>query len=347
MDVAQRLTIPERVTPWNVDELRSLIRNGPDQYPGALYIVRPDGRRVRLEFVTERESLAEAIQPGFIVERHIRDGDIVLFNRQPSLHRMSIMAHRVKVLPYKTFRLNPCVCPPYNADFDGDEMNLHVPQGEEARTEAKLLMQVQDQILSPRYGGPIIGAKTDLLTAAYLLTRKSTYLTKEEIGKLLVAAAYTGEIPIPEIKRPVELWSGKQILSLFLPQGFNFVAKSSMVTQEDGSSVVVKDGKLIQGVMDKNTIGAERSETLFHRIVKDNGSETGRNFLNSLIKLLDRFITLRGFSYGIDELDISVAVREKISKAIKRAEERVQDSNRSIQRRNTGEASRAFAGRVT
>ena len=325
MDVAQRLTIPERVTPWNVEELRSLIRNGPDQYPGALYIVRPDGRRVRLEFVTERESLAEAIQPGFVVERHIRDGDIVLFNRQPSLHRMSIMAHRVKVLPYKTFRLNPCVCPPYNADFDGDEMNLHVPQGEEARTEAKLLMQVQDQILSPRYGGPIIGAKTDLLTSAYLLTRKSTYLTKEEIGKLLVAAAYVGEIPVPEIKRPVELWSGKQILSLFLPQGFNFVAKSSMVTKEDGSSVVVKDGKLIQGVMDKNTIGAERSESLFHRIVKDSGSEVGRSFLNSLIKLLDRFITLRGFSYGIDELDISDAVRDKISKAIKRAEDRVQE----------------------
>ncbi len=335
LDIAQRLTMPERVTPWNVDELKQLIRNGPDQYPGALYIVRPDGRRVRLEFVTERESLAEAIQPGFIVERHIRDGDIVLFNRQPSLHRMSIMAHTVKVLPYKTFRLNPCVCPPYNADFDGDEMNLHVPQGEEARTEAKLLMQVQDQILSPRYGGPIIGAKTDLLTAAYLLTRKSTYLTKEEVGKLIVAARYYGELPPPEIKRPDELWSGKQIFSLFLPPGFDFVTKSSMVTQEDGSSVVVKDGKLIEGVIDKNTIGAERSETLFHRIVKDSGSEPGRNFLNGLIKLLDRFITLRGFTYGIDELDISDSVRDKISKSIKKAEEHVQDLIEQYKKRDT------------
>jgi DNA-directed RNA polymerase subunit A'' len=216
-------------------------------------------------------------------------------------------------------------CPPYNADFDGDEMNLHVPQGEEARTEAKLLMQVQDQILSPRYGGPIIGAKTDLLTAAYLLTRKSTYLTKEEVGKLLVAAQYRGDLPAPEIKRPTELWSGKQIFSLFLPQNFSFVAKSSMVTQEDGSSVVVKEGKLVDGVIDKNTIGAERSETLFHRIVKDNGSEPGRVFLNGLIKLLDRFITLRGFSYGIDELDISDATREKISKSVSRIEEHVQE----------------------
>jgi DNA-directed RNA polymerase subunit A' len=325
IDVAQRLTIPERVTPWNIDELKNLIRNGPDQYPGALYIVRPDGRRVRLEFVTERESLAEAIQPGFVVERHIRDNDIVLFNRQPSLHRMSIMAHRVKVLPYKTFRLNPCVCPPYNADFDGDEMNLHVPQGEEARTEAKLLMQVQGQILSPRYGGPIIGAKTDLLSAAYLLTRKSTYLTKEEVGKLLVAARYSGELPTPEVQRPVELWSGKQVFSLFLPKEFSFVGRSSMVTKEDGETVIVKDGTLIEGVIDKNTIGAERSETLFHRIVKDSGSEAGRDFLNSLMKLLDRFITLRGFSYGINELDLSDPVRDKISKAIKKAEERVDE----------------------
>ncbi len=186
-------------------------------------------------------------------------------------------------------------------------------------------MQVQDQILSPRYGGPIIGAKTDLLSAAYLLTRKSTYLTKEEVGKILTAAQYSGELPIPEVKRPIELWSGKQIFSLFLPKEFSFVARSSIVTKEDGETVIVKDGSLIQGVIDKNTIGAERSETLFHRIVKDNGPEKGREFLNSLMKVLDRFITLRGFSYGINELDLSSGVRDKISKSIKKAEERVDD----------------------
>ena len=82
------------------------------------------------------------------------DGDVVLFNRQPSLHRMSIMAHRVRVMPGRTFRFNLCVCAPYNADFDGDEMNLHVLQSDEARAEARILMQVQENILSPRYGGP-------------------------------------------------------------------------------------------------------------------------------------------------------------------------------------------------
>jgi len=323
VDIAARLTIPERVTQWNIEEMRRLIRNGPDQYPGALYIVRPDQRRVRLEFVTERDSLADAVESGFVVERHIRDGDIVLFNRQPSLHRMSIMAHTVRVLPYKTFRLNPCVCPPYNADFDGDEMNLHVPQGEEARTEARLLMQVQDQILSPRYGGPIIGAKTDLLTAAYLLTRKSTVLTKDEVCRLIVAAGYTGELPEPATKRPVELWTGKQIFSLFLPHGFSFTAKSSMKSKDDKEHVIIRNGKLEEGVIDKNSIGAERSETLFHRIVKDQGSETGRQFLNHIAKLLDRFVLMKGFSYSIKELDVSPGVKDKIDKVIRKAEDRV------------------------
>ena len=65
---------------------------------------------------------------------------MVLFNRQPSLHKMSIMAHRARIMPWRTLRFNECVCTPYNADFDGDEMNIHVPQTEEARAEAIMLM---------------------------------------------------------------------------------------------------------------------------------------------------------------------------------------------------------------
>ena len=91
-----------------------------------------------------------------LVERHLIDGDVVLFNRQPSLHRMSMMAHEVRVMDGNTFRFNLCVCPPYNADFDGDEMNLHVLQSDEARAEAMVLMRVQEHVLSPRFGGCVI-----------------------------------------------------------------------------------------------------------------------------------------------------------------------------------------------
>ena len=334
LDVAKRLTVPQRVTAWNIDELKQLILNGPENYPGALYVVRPDGRRIRLEFVGDRKEVAETLQMGFTVERHLREGDIVIFNRQPSLHRMSIMAHRVKVLPYKTFRLHLCVCPPYNADFDGDEMNLHVPQNEEAQTEAMLLMQVQDQILSPRYGGPIIGAIRDFITAAYLLTERSTRLTKREVNRLLAAAEYEGSIPEPAIKEPEPLWTGKQIFSLFLPKGLNFMLKASVCERcptclregcEYDAYVVVKNGVLERGVIDKNSIGAEKSESLYHRIIKDYGTEAGRQFLNSTSRLFTEFISMRGFTYSLDELDLSEAARRKIDSAIDGRERKVRE----------------------
>ena len=334
LDIAIRLSMPEKVTAWNLDEMRKPVINGPENYPGALYVVRPDGKRVRLEFVVDREKIAEALEPGFIVERHLKDGDIAIFNRQPSLHRMSIMAHYVRVLPHKTFRLHLCVCPPYNADFDGDEMNLHVPQSEEAQTEALLLMQVQDQILSPRFGGPIIGAIRDFITAAYLFTQKSTLLTKEEVCRLLVASDYEGSLPEPEIKEPRPFWTGKQIFSLFLPKNLNYALKATVCRgcvpcpREEcpyDAYVVVKDGVLKCGVIDRRSIGAEQSESLLHRIIKDYGAHAGRRFLNRICQLLKLFMTMRGFTFSFDELELSQAAQKKIDKTIEKFENRIRE----------------------
>jgi len=332
LDVAMRLSMPETLTSWNIEEMRKLVINGPEKYPGALYIVRPDGKRVRLEFVTDRAKIAEALESGFVVERHLKDGDIAIFNRQPSLHRMSIMAHYVKVLPHKTFRLHLTVCPPYNADFDGDEMNLHIPQSEEAQTESRLLMQVQNQILSPRFGGPIIGAKTDFITAAFLFTKRSTILSKEEVCRFLLTAGYQGPIPEPDIKKPEPKWTGKQIFSLFIPKDLNYAFKATTCIacpkcmREDceyDAYVVIKDGVLKSGVIDKNAIGAEQSETLLHRIIKDYGSAEGRRFLNNICRLLNLFMTMRGFTYSFDELELSKPVQRKISQMLEQSEEHI------------------------
>ena len=333
MEIAMKLSMPEKVTVWNIEEMRKLIINGPETFPGALYVVRPDGKRVRLEFVVERDKVAESLETGFVVERHLMNGDVAIFNRQPSLHRMSIMAHYVRVLPHKTFRLHLCVCPPYNADFDGDEMNLHVPQGEEAQTEARLLMQVQDQILSPRFGGPIIGAIRDFITSSYLLTRKDNVLTKEEVCRLLVASGFEGPLPEPFIKEPKSLWNGKQIFSLFLPKDLNYVLKSTICRNcttclgencPNDAYVVVKDGVLKCGIIDRRSIGAEQSESLFHRIIKDYGSETARKFLNDICQLLKVFISLRGFTFSYDELELSDAARKKIKRNMGIIEKRIE-----------------------
>ncbi len=330
--IAMRLTVPDVVTERNLEEMRQLVRNGPSKHPGALYIIRPDGKRIRLEFVTDKNLVAESIEPGFVIERHLKEGDIALFNRQPSLHRMSIMAHKVKVLPYRTFRMHLTVCPPYNADFDGDEMNLHIPQSKEAQTEARLLMQVQDQILSPRYGAPIIGATKDFLTGAYLLTRKETMLTQDEVGKLLAATNYVGPEPEPVVLEPEPLWSGKDIFSLFMPDDFNFVTRANICLhhpdceREDcqyDAYVTIRGGKLKTGVIDRNTIGAERAETIFHRIIKDYGTDAGHDFLNSVTKVINEYLSIKGFTYSVDELIIGPKERNEINRIMRKMERNV------------------------
>eukprot|EP00352_Strombidinopsis_acuminata_P001830 CAMPEP_0176383234 /NCGR_PEP_ID=MMETSP0126-20121128/33334_1 /TAXON_ID=141414 ORGANISM="Strombidinopsis acuminatum, Strain SPMC142" /NCGR_SAMPLE_ID=MMETSP0126 /ASSEMBLY_ACC=CAM_ASM_000229 /LENGTH=211 /DNA_ID=CAMNT_0017748167 /DNA_START=32 /DNA_END=667 /DNA_ORIENTATION=- len=145
--VATGLTVPEYVTPQNMHVLRQLVENGPTHWPGAKYIIRSDDKQIDLSYLRMRSDVH--LEPGYIVERHLQDGDYVLFNRQPSLHKMSIMGHRVKVLPQNTFRLNLSVTTPYNADFDGDEMNMHVPQSYETMAEIKEIMAVPTQIISP------------------------------------------------------------------------------------------------------------------------------------------------------------------------------------------------------
>jgi DNA-directed RNA polymerase subunit A' len=331
IDIAKLLTIPERINKFNLDQMKMLIESGPDNHPGANYIIRPDGRRIDLRFPKDRKTIADSMEIGYVLERHIKDGDIVLFNRQPSLHRMSIMAHRVRVLPYKTFRLSLCVCPPYNADFDGDEMNLHVPQSEEARAEALVLMLVQEQILSPRYGGPIMGGIQDYISGAYMLTRKGTILTREEASQLLTNAGYEGAIPPPEITEPEERWTGKQLASLFLPEDFNYTLKSNVCQKclqckrdecEHDAYVVIKNGKLIAGVIDKKSIGAGQPESVLHRLVKDYGTDIGRKYIDKAFKLFLSYIDSRGLTIGLDDEELPEEAKEKVKSVVEEAEQK-------------------------
>lgn len=332
IEVAKVLTVPEKVTPWNIETLRKLVINGPDNWPGANYIVRPDGARIDLRYVKHREEIAQSLKPGFVVERHLQDGDIVLFNRQPSLHRMSIMAHIVRVLPYKTFRLNLLVTIPYNADFDGDEMNLHVPQNEEAQAEARVLMLVQEHIMTPRYGAPIIGALHDYITGAYLLTRKDSIFDKQRALTLLYNANYKGALPEPAILKPGPYWTGKQLVSVFLPKDMDYVGKASVAPPsgkcdqeycENDGFVLIKNGKLLLGVIDKQSIGSEKHGTIIHEIVREYGTEKARELMDGMYKLFILYLDMYGFSMGVDSVEIPEEAKADISKVLREAEERV------------------------
>ncbi|MEE8403163.1 MAG: DNA-directed RNA polymerase subunit A' [Candidatus Hydrothermarchaeaceae archaeon] len=330
-EIAAELTVPMRVTERNLEYARSLVLNGPNKYPGANYAERTDGMRIRLGQVQKVEEVLEKIEVGWKIHRHLKEGDVVLFNRQPSLHRMSIMAHEIRVMPYKTFRVNLCVCPPYNADFDGDEMNLHAIQGEEARAEARILMRVQEQILSPRFGGPIIGGIHDHISGAYLMTKPGVKFTKHEAFRMLYSSGIEGELPEPTVENGIEYYSGLQIFGLLLPGDMNMeykakVCKNCEVCEEEdcphGAYVVVRDGELLSGVMDEKSFGAFAGEIL-DRIVKDYGTDAARIFLDGATKLVINVITQKGFSTGIDDEDLPEEALEIIEEVLDSAEEEV------------------------
>jgi DNA-directed RNA polymerase subunit A' len=319
--IAMKLTVPERVTEWNAEYLKKFVQKGPAQYPGANYIVRPDGKKKKITDET-KEQLLEELQPGYSVERHVMDGDIAIFNRQPSLHRMSMMCHRVKVLPHKTFRLNPAVCAPYNADFDGDEMNLHIPQTEEARAEAEILMQVQTQLISPRYGLSIIGCIQDAISGNFLLTRRQSF-TRQEAIDLLASARITNFSRLPN----KETVSGKEIFSCVLPTDFDFTGKD-----RSGEEVIIKKGKLIAGTMDKSNLG-EGSGLLLRTMHKRYGPQETINMLGNLFRLGIEALLKFGFSPAISDVDLPVEANHKIEEimndAMKHANELIDTFHRN------------------
>lgn len=332
IDVAKELTVPIRVTPYNLEEMKELVRRGPNPkppagvvyIPGVNYIIRPDGRRIK---VTEEnaENVAERLEVGSVVERQLQDGDIVLFNRQPSLHRMSMMAHKVRVLPYKTFRLNLAVCPPYNADFDGDEMNMHVLQTEEARAEAEILMKVQEHILSPRFGGAIIGAIHDHISGCFLLTYKNKEFSKDDAIRMLAAAGYMGEVK--------DKMTGKEIFSKILPEGINLEYKAKACIGcptcvkekcEYDAYVIIKDGQLVSGVIDEKSIGAFKGEIIEY-ITRRYGNSAARDFIDRVTKLGIAAIMVIGFTTGIDDEDIPEEAVLQINEQLEKAKKKIQD----------------------
>ena len=324
--VATEMTITMNVTERNVDEARQYVANGPNAHPGANYVRRPDGRRLK---VTEKncEALAgrgeaeaaQVVGVGWEVNRHLVDGDIVIFNRQPSLHRMSIMAHEVVVMPAKTFRLNTTVCPPYNADFDGDEMNLHALQNEEARAEARVLMRVQEQILSPRFGENIIGAIQDHVSGTYLLTHENPRFNEIQALDLLRGTSIT-DLPTPDGDEDGEaFWTGRTLFSELLPDDINLEFRSSA-----GDDVLIEDGTLIQGTIDEDAVGAFGGE-IVDTIMKEHGPTRARIFINEIASLAMRAIMHFGFSLGIDDESIPDDASDQIDEVIQNAYERVEE----------------------
>ncbi len=306
--ISMNLTFPEVVTPYNIDNLQQLVKNGRNNYPGANYVYPissyQSGRRGPIDLRYRKEKIE--LQYGDIVARHLVNGDYVLLNRQPTLHKLSMMGHRIKVIENEnlsTFRLNPNVTPPYNADFDGDEMNIFIPQSIQARIELEEIADVKKQIISPRTGGPIIGAVQDNVLGSYNLTKDGMMVNWQDAMNI---ASYTNTNDYDIIKKNKDI-SGKDLFSIILPKDMNTKI----------GNLVIKDGQIIKGQLKKMHVGGT-SNGLIHQIWDEYGNDTTAEFLNNIQQLVNNFNFYNGFTVGIGDIDVSNKLEEDINKVLEK-----------------------------
>eukprot|EP00899_Mesostigma_viride_P002361 jgi/Mesvir1/12125/Mv00383-RA.1 len=330
--IALNLTYPETVTPYNIERLQKLVENGPHPPPGetgARYIIREDGKRQDLRYL--QKSSDRHLEYGYKVERHLQNGDAVLFNRQPSLHKMSIMGHRVKVMPFSTFRLNLSVTSPYNADFDGDEMNMHVPQTFETRAEVHELMMVPKCIVSPQSNRPVIGIVQDTLLASRKITKRDTFIKKDVFYNILMwLEDFDGNIPVPTILKPEPLWTGKQVFSLIIPN-VNLIRFSAWHPDGENTEISpgdtkvrIEQGQLLCGTLCKKTLGTSGG-SLIHVIWEEHGPDAARLFLKHCQQLVNYWLLQVGFSIGIGDTIADEATMQTINDTIARAKNEVKE----------------------
>jgi DNA-directed RNA polymerase II subunit RPB1 len=310
-EIAMNLTFPEIVTVYNRDRLMSYIRNGPSKYPGAKSVfLKDDKRPISLKYVN---SETIDLKDGDVVHRHLVDGDVVLFNRQPSLHKGSMECHRVRVLPYSTFRLNVSATKPYNADFDGDEMNMHVPQSIAAATEIKYLASVLRQIISPRLGEPIIHVAQDTQTGVFRLSKPHVQIP-EHIAMNILARM---KKPISSYIRKNTTISGQDILSSTFP-AINFKGR-----------ITLENGKLVKGLMNKGAFAAS-SEGIMQTIYNDFGPNRAGQFINDIQNIVTKFNLFTGFSVGPSDLITNAETEDYVKESLEMGRKKVSEIMSSV-----------------
>ncbi|BFI30785.1 protein MpNRPE1a [Marchantia polymorpha subsp. ruderalis] len=237
LEVAKYLTYPVRVNRLNQSKLQECVEIGQDlgrsRACGAVRIVK-DGEKME---VTPKS--AHHLEIGDIVHRHLSDGDLLYINRPPSLHKHSLIALKTHIQDSATFTINPAVCAPLHADFDGDCLHVFVPQSEETKAELHQLLTVPEQILPSPEGKTIIGLSQDNILATHLVTSSPLFVDKELMHQLAMWSSW--KLPVPTIVKAPRgggpLWTGKQIIDLTIPDDFSY--------RNHEGSTVIQDGELL------------------------------------------------------------------------------------------------------
>jgi len=300
LSVAMNLTFPEMVTKFNINKMKKLLLNGPNKYPGVKRIkkkeIKNDGSEGYAEYSLKyRDPASITLEIGDVLYRHLVDGDIALFNRQPTLHRMSMMAHKVRILPMKTFRLNVTVTTPYNADFDGDEMNMHVPQSYTSKIELEKIALVPKNIITPGKCKPVIKIVQDTLVGSFSFTMFDLKFKKEEVMNLF---AYNDKFILGKpssVENDIEHWTSKDIISMILPS-------ISLKTKNSSDNFFfIEDGILKDGALDKKILGST-SGGLIQLIYNTYDSKRCQVFLDDIQRIITRWFENFSLSFSVGDI---------------------------------------------
>ena len=327
-NISKNMTISENVNRHNIDILQRYVDNGPNPKTkfdvGANYVVK-ESKKKDLRFCKN-----VTLEIGDIVDRHIRNGDYVIFNRQPSLHKMSMMGHKVRVMDHNTYRLNLSSTSPYNADFDGDEMNMHVPQNWETISEVKELMMVSKCIVSPQSNKPVMGIVQDALLSCRKLSMRNEFLTKSDLMNLMMVVNKF-EIPKPCILKPVPLWSGKQLIQLIIPKisihrysGWHDEEDTQCFSEND-TELLIDDGEYIMGTLCKKSLGTS-SGSIIHLICTELSNEEATRFISDIQYIANKWIMKKGFSVGIKDTLNKTHITKSVKNIVNEAIDNVNDN---------------------
>ncbi|XP_024396746.1 DNA-directed RNA polymerase V subunit 1 [Physcomitrium patens] len=309
LEIAQKLTVPERATKWNRSKLQEyvdrtqMLQQGSGK-PGATRIVRNE------EAFQVWANSTHTVQIGDVIHRNIQDGDFVYVNRPPSVHKHSLMALKVQVHYGLVLTINPLVCPPFNADFDGDIFHVFIPQSLQAIAELEHLMAVPQQIISDHGGQPLLGLTQDTLLAAYLLTSSKLLVDKAGMDQLcLWALKQPPDAAIVKSPKGGPFWTGEQIFGLTLPTDLQVGAPHE--------EVFIEGGEVIRWSNGAKSLRKD-SEGIAAALCVQLGPVALVNYLNTATGLLHAWLQMHGFSTGLADFQVTSnsADRQKMLKSI-------------------------------
>lgn len=325
-DIANILTVPEHVTPLNIERLTALVNSGQ-----ASTIIKAEGLKINVAHarvikgtklahtdVILRPSVGEIMvsdcrmklyatdvvrhaggqcEPvklsttrelklvvGDVVERYVKNGDLVYLNRQPTLHRNGMLGMKAVVCPGKTIRVNLSVTKGYNMDFDGDEGNLYLCESQPSRAELQHVVGVKEHMLSAQSNKPEQCLVQDTLLAAYLMTVALAPLTSEGFMYCLFKTNKYDRF------RPAPAYYARDLFCYILPSDFSV----SLPT------LTIKNGRIESGYFSKASLGSTKS-SIIRLLCLEYGKETAADFIDNIQFLSHAWLELNPFSIGMND----------------------------------------------